>query len=161
MLLIIAVFISIGMAAYIAFPLLSTETAGSPLPVDVTVAGDLKRRRLVVYDNLQDLEFEFQSGKIARDDYATLRANYLGEAASLMVATQEAEQSQESDALIEREVAARRAQRKVQQKPDYTCAACGYENPLPVKFCGECGAGMAALRKKEVKKRSSAGIPPV
>src|ERR1035441_8052863 len=99
------------MPVYVVFPLLSAETAGGPLPVDVTVAGDLKRRRLVVYDNLQDLEFEFQSGKIARDDYATLRANYLGEAASLMVATQEAEQLQESDALIEREVAARRAQR--------------------------------------------------
>ena len=148
MFLIIAVLVSIGMAVYIVFPLLSAETAGGPLPVDVTVMGDLKRRRLVVYDNLKDLEFEFQSGKIARGDYEALRSNYLGEAAALMAATQEAEQSKQNDAVIEREVAARRMQRKAQSKPEYTCPACGCENPLPVKFCGECGAPIGKARKK-------------
>ena len=74
--------------------------------------GDLKRRRLVVYDNLQDLEFEFQSGKIARKDYESLRINYLGEAAGLMAATQEAELLKQDDAVVEREIAARRAQRR-------------------------------------------------
>jgi len=148
MFLIIAVLVSIGMAVYIVFPLLSAETAGGPLPVDVTVMGDLKRRRLVVYDNLKDLEFEFQSGKIARGDYEALRSNYLGEAAALMAATQQAEQSKQNDAMIEREVAARRMQRKAQSKPEYTCPACGYENPLPVKFCGECGAPIRKARKK-------------
>ena len=80
--------------------------------MDVTVLGDLKRRRLVVYDNLKDLEFEFQSGKIAREDYEALRTNYLGEAAGLMAATQEAELLKQDDAVVEREIAARRAQRK-------------------------------------------------
>jgi membrane protease subunit (stomatin/prohibitin family) len=135
-------------AVYVVFPLLSAETAGGSLPVDVTVLGDLKRRRLVVYDNLQDLEFEFRSGKIAVEDYETLRTNYLGEAAGLMAATQEAEQLKENDAVIEREIAARRAQRKVQIKEEYSCPACGHENPLPVKFCGECGAPIPAPRKK-------------
>jgi membrane protease subunit (stomatin/prohibitin family) len=148
MLLSIAVLIAVTMGVYIALPLLSAETAGGSLPVDVTVLGDLKRRRLVVYDNLQDLEFEFQSGKIAREDYEALRANYLGEATALMAATQEAEQLKENDAVIEREIAARRAQRKVQIKEEYSCPACGYENPLPVKFCGECGARITAPRKK-------------
>ena len=147
MLLTMAVLIAVGMAVYIVFPLLSAETAGGPLPLDVTVLGDLKRRRLVVYDNLNDLEFEFQSGKIARQDYEALRTNYLGEAAGLMAVTQEAELFKQDDA-VEREIAARRAQRKSQPKIEYTCSACGYENPLPVKFCGECGARIAAPRKK-------------
>jgi len=77
MLLTMAALIAVGMAIYIVFPLLSAETAGGPLPMDVTVLSDLKRRRLVVYDNLKDLEFEFQSGKIARDDYEGMRTNYL------------------------------------------------------------------------------------
>jgi hypothetical protein len=114
----------------------------------VTVLGDLKRRRLVVYDNLKDLEFEFQSGKIARNDYEALRTNYLGEAAGLMAATQEAELLKQDDAVVEREIAARRAQRKTLPPIEYTCSACGYENPLPVKFCGECGARIAAPGKK-------------
>jgi hypothetical protein len=148
MLLLVSILIAVGMAIYIAFPLLSAETAGGSLPVDVTVLGDLERRRLVVYDNLQDLEFEFQSGKIAPGDYEALRANYFGEAAALMAATQEAEQLKENDAMIEREIAARRTERKVQIAKEYTCPACGYENPLPVKFCGECGARITAPRKK-------------
>jgi hypothetical protein len=148
MLLTISVLIAVGMAVYIVTPLLSAETAGGPLPTDVTVLGDLKRRRLVVYDNLQDLEFEFQSGKIAREDYEALRTNYLGEAAGLMAATQEAELLKQDDAVVEREIAARRVKRGAQPKIEYTCAACGYENPLPVKFCGECGVRIAAPGKK-------------
>ena len=148
MLLSVAILIAVGMAVYVVLPLLSMETAGGPLPQDVTLLGDLKRRRLVVYDNLQDLEFEFQSGKIARQDYEGLRTSYMGEAAGLMAATQEAELLKQDDAVVEREIAARRAQRRSQPKIEYTCSACGYENPLPVKFCGECGAKIGAPKKK-------------
>ena len=144
----VAILIAVGMATYTILPLLSAETAGGPLPLDVTVLGDLKRRRLVVYDNLKDLEFEFQSGKIAHDDYQTLRANYLGEAAGLMAASQEAELLKQDDAVVEREIAARRLQRSKLPKVEYTCFACGYENPLPVKFCGECGARFTHPGKK-------------
>jgi len=148
MLLIIAVLVAVGMLVYVAVPLLSAESAGDVLPTDVTVVSDLKRRRLVVYDNIKDLEFEYQSGKIAKGDYEALRANYFGEATALMVATREAEQLKENEALIEREIAVRRARRKVEPKPAYTCNACGYENPVPVKFCGECGAAMAQPKAK-------------
>ena len=148
MLLTIAVLIAVSMAAYIVTPLLSAETAGSPVPLDVTLGSDLKRRRLVLYDNLKDLEFEFQSGKIAREDYESLRTNYLGEAAGLMAATREAELLKQDDAVVEREIAVRRAQRKAQPPIEYTCPACGHENPLPVKFCGECGGPIPATGKK-------------
>jgi hypothetical protein len=148
MLLSLAVLIAVSLAIYIVFPLLSAETAGGSLPTDVTVVGDLKRRRLVVYDNLQDLEFEFQSGKIAQQDYESLRTNYLGEAAGLMAASQEAELLKQDDAVVEREIAARRLLRNKSPKIEYTCAACGYENPLPVKFCGECGGRLGPAAKK-------------
>jgi DNA-directed RNA polymerase subunit RPC12/RpoP len=149
MLLTIAVLIAAGMAVYTVFPLLSAETAGGSLPQDVTPLGDLKRRRLVVYDNMKDLEFEFQSGKVARPDYEALRTNYLGEAASLMAASQDAELLKQDDAVVEREIAARRARRHRQPQVEYKCAACGYENPLPVKFCGECGARIATAPEKK------------
>jgi hypothetical protein len=148
MLILLAVVIAVAMAGYVIFPLLSPETAGGPLPTDVTLISDLKRRRLVVYDNLQDLDFEFQSGKIAREDYESLRTNYMGEAAGLMAATQEAELLKQDDAVVEREIAARRVQRRSLPKVEYKCAACGYENPLPVKFCGECGKKIAVPGKK-------------
>ena len=140
MLLIIGVLIAIGLAAFVATPLLSAEGAGSStLPVDVTPLADLKRRRLVVYENLKDLEFEYQAGKIATQDFQSMRQNYIGEAAALMVASQDAEPLRENDAVIEQEIAARRASRKGQPPQDYNCPHCGFQNPVPVKFCGECG----------------------
>jgi hypothetical protein len=129
------------MAVLVAAPLLTTESAGEgPLPIDVTPLADLKRRRLVIYENIQDLEFEYKAGKIAKDDYLALGEEYRVAAARLMADSQEAEISSPEDTLIEREVAARRARRKVQPVEEYVCQECGFENPLPVKFCGECGA---------------------
>lgn len=129
------------LAVLVAAPLLTTESAGEgPLPIDVTPLADLKRRRLVVYENIQDLEFEYKAGKIAKDDYLALGEEYRLEAARLMADSQAAEILSPEETLIEREVAARRARRKVQPVEEYVCQDCGFENPLPVKFCGECGA---------------------
>ncbi len=141
MLFAFGILIAAGLAAFVATPLLAAESAtGASLPVDVTPLADLKRRRLVVYENLKDLEFEYQAGKIATQDYQSLKQNYLGEAAALMASSQEAERLKETDAVLEREIARRRALRKTPPPPqDYVCAHCGFANPVPVKFCGECG----------------------
>lgn len=145
----IALLIAGSLAVFVMAPLLSREKAGEgALPVDVTPSADLKRRRLVVYENLQDLEFEFKAGKIAREDYDALRDNYRAEAAGLMAASMEVENADSGDALIEREVAARRAERRRRPADDYVCPECGFENPLPVKFCGECGAGLRSGPRK-------------
>ncbi len=141
--------IAATLAVFVTLPLLTPEKAGeTTLPVDVTPQADLKRRRLVVYENLQDLEFEYQAGKIAREDYLALRENYKAEAAGLMVASQEAETVSGDAAVIEREVAARRARRKRPEVEEYVCPECRFENPLPVKFCGECGARITSHHRK-------------
>ncbi len=138
----VAVLISVALAVFIVYPLLATESGGKgTLPVDVTPQMDLKRRRLVLYENIQDLEFEYRAKKIAADDYQALREAYTTEAARLMAASQELEQGVE-DAFIEKEVVSRRARRKARVPEQYKCAKCGFENPVPVKFCGECGAKM-------------------
>jgi zinc-ribbon domain len=145
----IALLIAGSLAVFVMAPLLSRDKQGeSALPIDVTPLADLKRRRLVVYENLQDLEFEYKAGKIAPQDYEALGDNYRAEAAALMTASLEAESADAGEALIEREVAARRAQRRLQPPDDFRCPKCGFENPLPVKFCGECGAPLRPARKK-------------
>ena len=144
-----ALIITACMAALVAAPLLTTESAGEgPLPIDVTELADLKRRRLVIYENIQDLEFEYKAGKIAKDDYLSLGEEYRTEAARLMADSQAAEILSPEETLIEREVAARRVRRKVQPVEEYVCQDCGFENPLPVKFCGECGARINTRARK-------------
>ena len=146
----IALIIALALVVFVVAPLLASESKqDAVVPIDVTPAADLKRRRLVVYDNIQDLEFEFKAGKIAPDDYQSLRENYMAEAAQLMLASQEAERPRGAmDSFIEREVAARRGRRKHQPVEEYACSKCGFENPLPVKFCGNCGARISARARK-------------
>ncbi|MBZ5514291.1 MAG: zinc ribbon domain-containing protein [Acidobacteriia bacterium] len=149
MLLGIALLISAGLVMFVVAPLLAPEAAGEAgLPVDVTPLADLKRRRLVIYDNLQDLEFEYKAGKLAPGDYQALRRDYTAEAAQLMATSQDLEVATAEDSWIEREVAVRRARRNALPAPDYTCPKCGFENPLPVKFCGECGARIRPAKKQ-------------
>jgi hypothetical protein len=138
----IALLITAGLAVFVVSPLLAAE-GSAIVPIDVTPRADLKRRRLVLYENIQDLEFEYKAGKIAPEDYERLRTGYTAEAAQLMLASQELESMTADEAFIEREVAARRARHKVQPAvEEYVCAKCGFENPVPVKFCGECGAAI-------------------
>lgn len=149
MLLIVAILITVTLLILVISPLLAPETtAGATLPVDVTPQVDLKRRRLVLYENLQDLDFEYKAGKLAPDDYNALRMDYTAEAAQLMAVSKEIEITSTEEAFIEREVASRRARHKAEAVPDYTCPKCGFENPLPVKFCGECGAGINPRQRK-------------
>jgi hypothetical protein len=143
MLVAVAFAIALGLAFYVAEPLLATAKDAGSLPVDVTPLADLKRRRLVVYENLKDLEFEYNARKIAAKDYQALREAYTTEAAHLMSASHDIQRASADDIFIEREVAARRALRRKHGVPDYTCPKCGFENPLPVKFCGECGGRIA------------------
>lgn len=136
--------LALGLAFFVVKPLLAAGTDEGTLPVDVTLESDLKRRRLVVYDNIQDLEFEYHARKIASQDYQSLRDTYTAEAAHLMTESREVERQSTEEAFIEREVAARWVRRKSGAVPDYTCPKCGFENPVPVKFCGECGAKLGA-----------------
>jgi membrane protease subunit (stomatin/prohibitin family) len=148
MLFAIAILIAGGVAIFVASPLLAADgPAEATLPIDVTPATDLKRRRMVIYENLQDLDFEYKAGKIAQGDYEALRRNYLSDAAQLMLATQEHEKMSEHEAQVEREVSALRGRQKPGPAESYTCPKCGFENPLPVKFCGECGARIPSRGK--------------
>jgi predicted RNA-binding Zn-ribbon protein involved in translation (DUF1610 family) len=148
MLIAVAFVLALGLACFVAAPLLATGKEPGTLPVDVTPLTDLKRRRLVLYENLQDLEFEYRARKIAPKDYEALRETYTAEAARLMANSREIERGTTADAFIEREVAARRARLRAQAVPDYTCPKCGFENPVPVKFCGECGARLSIKNKR-------------
>ena len=145
MLLGIAILITVSLLVLVVAPLLAPETASaSTIPVDVTPQIDLKRRRLVLYENLQDLEFEYKAGKLSLEDYQGLRVDYTAEAAQLMASSQDLEATSAEEAFIEQGVASRRARRNAPPAPNYKCSKCGFENPLPVKFCGECGAQISA-----------------
>ncbi len=143
------IIIVVVLTIFVIYPLLSTRDEDkSVLPVDVTPAADLKRRRMVVYENLRDLEFEYKARKLASKDYEALRDSYKAEAARLMVASQELEHSTAEDRFIEREVATRRERMRDKIAESYACKKCGFNNPIPVKFCGNCGTPISDAKAK-------------
>ena len=70
--------VTVAALYYIFYP--STFFVGP----DKTRASYLRERKDAVYENLRDLNFEFQAGKMPDSDYQALKASLQDEAATLL-----------------------------------------------------------------------------
>lgn len=68
----------------------------------------LYARRSVVYDNLRDLDNEFQMGKLSQEDHARLRDGLMAEAAEVVREIDEAHVRREVEDAIEADARSRR-----------------------------------------------------
>ena len=100
----------------------------------------LLRKKEVILGNIQDLDFEYKCGKLSEEDYAKVRGEMSSEAAAVLQDIDNIESSQDLDALIRREVSARR--KKPGQQKQAVCPSCACNNPATNKFCAECGASL-------------------
>jgi cytochrome c-type biogenesis protein CcmE len=111
-LLLIGVF-SAAALAFVAYPLVSSKRHLYYLD-DMLGAGDQKKlaylysRRNVVYDNLRDLDNEFQMGKLSAADHQRLRDGLMAEAGEIVREIDAAHVRREVEDAIERDVHARR-----------------------------------------------------
>jgi len=92
---------------------------------------ELKPQREQVLAALRDLDFDYQTGKIAEQDYTVLRPGLLAQAAQLI-------QSQETeDEAIEKLIRARREALSVVEARK--CSQCGSKLSADDWFCPGCG----------------------
>jgi hypothetical protein len=98
----------------------------------------LQRKKEVILGNIQDLDFEYKCGKLSEEDYKKVRGEMSAEAAVVLQEIDNIESSKDLDALIRREVAARR--NKTKPSNSAICQSCGFKNPTSNKFCADCGA---------------------
>jgi len=119
-------------------PLLRREDTLESAILEETQWDLLQRRKEVILGNVQDLDFEYKCGKLSEADYQRIRVEMMGEAAQVMDEIAALESSLDLDALIRREVTARRGEAASQKSA--TCPSCGARNASEQKFCGECGA---------------------
>ena len=98
----------------------------------------LQRKKEVILGNIQDLDFEYKCGKLSEEDYKKVRGEMNAEAAVVFQEIDSIESSKDLDALIRREVAARRS--KTKPSNIVICQSCGIKNPTTNKFCADCGA---------------------
>src|SRR5262249_20176814 len=117
-----------GVLLAISIPLFRKETSLESTIIEETQWDLLQRKKEVVLGNIQDLDFEFKCGKLSDEDYKRVRSEMAGEFAAVLRQIDEIESSQDLDALIRRELAARRGRSKPADSSEHDCPACGTTN---------------------------------
>ena len=107
---------------------------------DITPQVHLEQQRHIIYDNIKDLEFEYQAGKLSEEDYRRTRGDYLTEAGGLMAKEMElpGERSPKSG-MPSGPPAMGKSPPPQREGGRQACSQCGFVNPPKMKFCGECG----------------------
>src|SRR5205809_5319259 len=100
--------LSAAILAAVCRPLFRKDDSLESAIIEETEWDLLQRKKEVVLSNIQDLDFEYKCGKLSEEDYKHVRAQMASEAAAVFQHIDEIETSQDLDALIRREVTARR-----------------------------------------------------
>ena len=118
--------------AAICTPLFRKDETLESAIIEETEWDLLQRKKEIILGNIQDLDFEYKCGKLSEEDYKQIRAEMNAEAAMVFQEVEKLESSADLDALIRRELSARKNQT--------ACPTCGSKNPTTNKFCADCGA---------------------
>ena len=103
-----------------------------------------QRRSLIedrerVYTAIQELDFDYQMGKVEEADYRQTRTRYEQKAITLLKALDKANGRPDSiEQQVEEEVAALR-----RKGSKHTCADCGTSLPTNALFCPQCGVSVS------------------
>jgi len=122
--------------AFVAYPFFRRK------PPSVQSFGDdrlqaLLSRRNTAYSMLQELEFDFQSGILAEDEYRDLEATYKGEAISILKEIDHLPTDTERDDEIEKQVL------ELRQSKGQFCTQCGARHEESDLFCSQCGMNLS------------------
>jgi hypothetical protein len=105
--------VAIGVVALIAYPLFGRQRRLFHIE-DAFEAGDAKQlshlhhKKTRIEENLRELEFEHEMGKLSEQDFAALREGYANEADEVAKAIERHRIKEEIEELIEGEVRSRR-----------------------------------------------------
>ena len=105
--------LSVAAIVFALYPMLSRQRYLYEIE-DVFTSGNvrelnyLNNKKELVFSNLKELDFEYEMGKLAEDDYNRLRNDYLHEAEETVQAIDNLKVREEIENLIERDVSARR-----------------------------------------------------
>lgn len=136
--IVVACLLTIAVIAFVLF------VRPSDLPENQTVSpfAHLDERKAAIYENLRDLQFEYRVGKLSDDDYQASKRDLQKELAAVLVEIDALKQKLGVETVAVKAPAKAAPVPKEVRKAGFTCGKCGASFPQPMKFCGECGAGM-------------------
>ena len=123
--------------AAICIPLFRKEHTVESAVLEETEWDLLLRKKEVLLGNIQDLDFEYKCGKLSESDYQQVRKEMAADVATVLDQIHHLESSLDLDALIRREVSARKEGPSKEKRN--ICPSCGTDNSPKNKFCAECG----------------------
>ncbi len=105
---------------------------------------ELHSKRDAVYSAIKELEFDFESGSLSKEDYRKLEASYKMKAISILKEIDDLEKGPRVEDEIERQVQELR-QAATQAKVLF-CPQCGARCQEGDRFCSQCGTSLANRR---------------
>ena len=113
-----------------------------PEPEPVSPFQHLDERKAAIYENLRDLQFEYRVGKLSDLDYQQTKRDLQKELAGVMA---EVDRLREELKLSPSAPVAKSRPPKKEADP-LTCPHCSAHFESELKFCGECGKPMKAVK---------------
>jgi hypothetical protein len=122
--------------AVIAF-ILGVRAKDLPEPEPESPFQHLDERKAAIYENLRDLQFEFRVGKLSDQDYQNTKKDLQRELAAVLA---------QVDQLRKVGPASGLPSPATMEPSGLVCVSCGAKFEKQLKFCGECGKPMKAVK---------------
>jgi hypothetical protein len=123
----------------IAF-ILGVRPKDLPEPEPVSPFQHLDERKAAIYENLRDLQFEYRVGKLSDEDYQATKRDLQKELAGVLAEVDRIRGTQSAPRPAPAAAATKQA-------PDpKICPHCNAHFDKILKFCGECGKPMKAVK---------------
>ena len=132
---------------FVLYPVFTEATAGAPAAFNEAelALADLHDKKAMLYEVIQELDFEKASGKISDSDYESARNKYLAQVAAVMEKLDALAPPDPSPKTTASTKTRKSAKKRTQQKSQgaRACVSCGELNPKGSNFCLECGKPFA------------------
>jgi len=141
--LIIVIACILAIAAIAA--VLGVRAKDLPEPEPVSPFEHLDERKAAIYENLRDLQFEYRLGKLSDQDYQSTKKDLQKELAGVLAEVDRVKAQIAGNGSVPPVMPA--APQPVEAKQSGSmCPSCGARFEKDLKFCGECGKPMKAVK---------------